>query len=261
MPRIKNGLKMSHTRVKLIIPAFFVLVFNMIFSYFYGDLIFKASINMIYLVLLRFIRFTLLLCIPLYALLPVYSFIIKKIEDRLVQGETKQEKTSNLLYWLYRPFQGIGISLLFGGKLIAVLPVIAGSILEPSALVPRGGFNPGLFIITSVVTIAVSIFLSVIWSFDEVGIRYVDRKRQEMRILGKYAETITPLLFGMFGIFSLFERFAKFQALLYLFKIIIILYPPFLIFSVVHAIFIQKRIGLFSKQGILRRGRVWIEEK
>jgi hypothetical protein len=250
---------MNHARAKLLFPAFLVLVFNMVFSYFFGDITLDASLNVIFLVFLRFLRFTLLLYIPLYALLPVYRFIVKKIRRKLIQGDSTQEPTRFILYWLYRPFQGIGISLLFGGKLIIVLPVIAGSLVEPSTLIPHGRFNPGLFIITSVITIVVSVFLSVIWSFDEVGIRHVNREKQEMRILGKYAETTTPFLFGIFGIFSIFAQFSTIQALLYLFKIIIILYPPFLVFSVLHTFFVQKRINLFYKQGELKKGGIWIE--
>jgi len=35
-----------------------------------------------------------------------------------------------------------------------------------------------------------------------------------------------PILFGFYGVFSLFSQFQKTQALLYLFQVAVILYPP-----------------------------------
>jgi hypothetical protein len=74
-----------------------------------------------------------------------------------------------------------------------------------------------------------------------MGIRYFNRKNQEIKMIGKYAVTLMPILFGFYGVFSLFSQFQKTQALLYLFQIIVILYPPFTVFSVFHTHFIQGR--------------------
>ena len=253
-----NSLKISG--IKLLLPAFIVLVFNIVLSFFFGDILFESSWEVIYRILLRFIRFTVLLCLPLYMLLPIFRFVIKKMRHRLVQGKINREQPHNyLLYWFYRPFQGIGISFLFGGKLIAVLTVKAFSLVEPISLVPKGSFNAGLFVLTMVITVTVALLLSLIWAFDEAGIRYINRKKMEMTILGKYVETITPFLFGLYGIFSLLSKHSILQASLYIFQIIIILYPPFLIFSVFHSYFIQKRNKLFTGKKKLKKGGIWIE--
>jgi hypothetical protein len=253
-------LKISGTR--LLLPAFAVLILNIVLSFFFGDILFEASWKVIYRILLRFIRFTILLCLPLYLLLPLYRYIIQKMRHWLVQGiSSKEPPRPYLLYWIYRPFQGIGISFLFGGKLISALTVKAFSLVEPISLVPRGSFNMGLFVLTTVITVAVAILLSLAWAFDETGIRYINRDKIEMSILGKYVETLTPFIFGMYGIFALLSKYSIPQASLYIFQIIIILYPPFLVFSVFHSFFIRKRNKVFTGKRILKKGGVWREEE
>jgi hypothetical protein len=78
-------------------------------------------------------------------------------------------------------------------------------------------------------------------------------------MIGKYAGTLMPILFGFYGVFSLFSQFQKTQALIYLFQVAVILYPPFAIFSVFHVHFIQKKgenllIRLFDGKGDLKHG-------
>ncbi len=244
----------------ILLPAFIVLIVNIILSFFFGDMFFKPSGEVIFRILFRFIRFTIMLCLPLYLMVPIFHFIVKKMKHRLVRGKANGDISDFYLsYWFYKPFQGIGISFLFGGKLISILTVKAFSIVEPITLVPKGSFNAGLLILTTIVTVAVALLLSLIWTFDEVGIRYINRKKIEMSILGKYLETITPFLFGMFGVFSLLSKYSIPQASLYVLQIIIILYPPFLVFSVFHYFFVRKRTKLLTGKTRLKKGGVWIE--
>jgi hypothetical protein len=81
-----------------------------------------------------------------------------------------------------------------------------------------------------------------------MGIRYFNRKNQEIKMIGKYMGTFMPVLFGFYGIFSLFGEYSKTEALLYLFQIVVILYPPFAIFSVLHAHFVWRNIESLSKK-------------
>ena len=99
----------------------------------------------------------------------------------------------------------------------------------------------GRLLIVSGITIFVSLLLSTLWTLDDMGIRYFNRKNHEIRMIGKYAGTLMPILFGFYGVFSLFSQFQKTEALVYLFQIIVILYPSFTVFSVFHAHFVQKR--------------------
>ena len=57
-----------------------------------------------------------------------------------------------------------------------------------------------------------------------------------------------PVLLGFYGILSLFGEYPKTEALIYLFQIIIILYPPFTIFSVFHAHFVRRNIESLSRR-------------
>jgi hypothetical protein len=83
---------------------------------------------------------------------------------------------------------------------------------------------------------------------DDLGIRYFNRKDYEIKMIGKYVGTLMPILFGLYGVFSLFGQFSKAQALIYLFQMIVILYPSFMVFSVLHAHLVQKRAEDLSKR-------------
>jgi len=52
-------------------------------------------------------------------------------------------------------------------------------------------------------------------------------------------------------------RVLKIQALVYLFQMVVILYPPFAIFNVFHAHFIQKREEDFSKRLFVEKRRAF----
>ena len=63
-----------------------------------------------------------------------------------------------------------------------------------------------------------------------------------------------PVVFGLYGVFSLFDQFSKMQALAYLFQMIIILYPSFTIFSVLHAHFVREKAGELSRRLFIKKG-------
>jgi uncharacterized membrane protein len=155
--------------------------------------------------------------------------------------EKQDLKIHPLKHWLLRPFQGIGIGLLFGTKLLLVLQVVTGATGSASLLIPKGEFHLVRFLIVTGITIVISLILSTLWTLDDMGIRYFNRKNHEIKMIGRYAGTFMPVLFGFYGVFSLFSQFQEKQALLYLFQIAVILYPPFTIFSVFHTHFVQKR--------------------
>jgi hypothetical protein len=149
-------------------------------------------------------------------------------------------------HWLFRPFQGIGIGLLFATKLLGVLQIVTGSTPTASIFLPQGQFQLGRLLVVTGITILVSLLLSTLWTMDDLGIRYFNRKNYEIKMIGKYAGTLMPILFGFYGVFSLFDQFSKVQALIYLFQMIVILYPSFTIFSVFHAYFVQRRVEELS---------------
>jgi hypothetical protein len=89
---------------------------------------------------------------------------------------------------------------------------------------------------------------------DDLGIRYFNRKDYEIKMVGKYVGTLMPIVFGLYGVFSLFDQFSKMQALSYLFQMIVILYPSFMVFTVFHAHFVQRKAEDLSKGLFVEKG-------
>jgi hypothetical protein len=245
--------KKSHRWSKEVAPAILILILTIFLSIFLGDFAFLRGSEAIYKGLLRFFRITLLLCLPLYLLLlPVFGRMRKVVQRKnssFLQMKEKQDlEIHPLKHWLFRPFQGIGIGLLFGTKLLSVLQIVIGTTASASLFIPKGHFQFGRFLIVSGITIFISLLLSTLWTLDDMGIRYFNRKNHEIKMIGKYMGTFMPVLFGFYGILSLFGEYSKTEALLYLFQIIVILYPPFAIFSIFHAHFVQSKAESLSKR-------------
>ena len=107
------------------------------------------------------------------------------------------------------------------------------------------------------VTIMISSLLSMLWTFDDLGIRYFNRKNHEIRMIGKYVGTLMPALFGFYGAFSLMSQFPTAQAFLHLIQIVVILYPPFAVFTVFHAHFLQKRPEALLDRLLIKERNIW----
>jgi hypothetical protein len=242
-----------------------ILILTISLSTFLGDFTFLRGSEAIYKGLLRFSRITLLLCLPLYLLFPVFGRLGKAVQRKnsaFLQIKEKQDlEIHPLKHWLLRPFQGIGIGLLFGMKLLSVLQVMTGETATASLLIPKGQFQFGRFLIVSGITIIVSLLLSTLWTLDDMGIRYFNRKNHEIKMIGKYAGTLMPVLFGFYGVFSLFSQFQKTEALVYLFQVAVILYPPFAVFTVFHTHFLQKRGETLLNRLLNKKGNFTDEEK
>ena len=242
-----------------------ILILTISLSIFLGDFTFLKGSEAIYKGLLRFFRITLLLCLPLYLLFPIFGRLGKAVQRKnsaFLQMREKQDlEIHPLKHWLLRPFQGIGIGLLFGIKLLLVLQVITGSTASASLLIPKGQFELGRFLIVTGITIVISLLLSTLWTLDDMGIRYFNRKNHEVRMIGKYAGTFMPILFGFYGVFTLFSQFQRMEALVYLFQIVVILYPPFAVFSVFHTHFLQKRGETLLHRLLNKKGNLTDEEE
>jgi len=166
-----------------------------------------------------------------------------------VQIRGKQElEIHPIKHRFFRPFQGIGIGLLFATKLLGILQIITGSNAKIPLFLSRSQYQPGRLLIATGITILVALLLSTVWTMDDLGIRYFNRKDYEIKMLGKYVGTLMPIVFGLYGVLSLFGQFSKVEALLYLFQVVVILYPPFAVFSVFHAHFLHTRVEDLSKR-------------
>jgi len=242
-----------------------ILILTICLSIFLGNFTFLRGSEAIYKGFFRFFRITLLLCLPLYLLFPIFRGLGRAVqgkEEAFLQVKEKQDlEIHPVRHWLLRPFQGIGIGLLFGIKLLSVLQVMTGATATASLLIPTGQFQPGRFLIVTGITIVISLLLSALWTLDDMGIRYFNRKSHEIRMIGKYTGTLMPVLFGFYGVFGLFSQFQRAEALVYLFQIVVILYPPFAVFSVFHTHFLQKRGETLLHRLLNKKGNLTDEEE
>jgi hypothetical protein len=245
--------------------AIAILILTISVSIFLGNFTFLRGSEAIYKGLFRFFRITLLLCLPLYLLFPIFrglGRVVQRKEEAFFQVKEKQDlEIHPVKHWLLRPFQGIGIGLLFGMKLLAVLQMMTGTTATASLLTPTGQFQFGRFFIVTGITIVISLLLSTFWALDDMGIRYFNRKNHEIKMIGKYAGTLMPILFGFYGTFSLFSEFQRTEAFIYLFQIVVILYPPFAVFSVFHTHFLQKRGEPLLHRLLSKKGNFTDEEE
>ena len=243
---------------KEISPALIVLFFSLLFSYFFDRFTPIKGWVIPLRVFMRFILFTLFFCLPLYVLLPIFRFIVARMRERLLQTENRQELSIHTIkHWIFRPFQGIGIGLLFETKLLAVLQIVTGVTEQPFLFFPRGQFQLGRMLVISGITVVISLLLSTLWTLDDVGIRYVNRKDQEIKMIGKYVGTLMPIIFGFYGIFSLIADYPARQVFIFLFRTVMILYPPFAVFAVFHFRFLRNREEHFSERTLLKKGGFW----
>lgn len=240
--------------------VFLILFLTIVFSVFMGDFTFLKGWEALYKGILRFLRFSLLLCLPLYLLWPIHRALGKVVHKKggaLVRLEAKQQMgVRPLKHWLLRPFQGIGIGLFFATKLIAILQITTGQAATASLLLPTATFQVGRFLAVTGVTILVSLLLSTVWALDDLSVRYYNPRDQELKMIGKYVGTVVPIILGFYGIIALLHAFQTKDALFYLFQIVLVLYPPFTVFAVFHSHFLQKRGSVFA--GLLSLERVRI---
>ena len=244
--------KNLHRLSKEMGPTFLILIFTIIVSILLGQFTFSRGWESLYRGLVRFFRTTLFLCFPLFLLPLIFGklgFVIQRRKEIFIQIKRKQAlEIRPLKHWLSRPFQGIGIGLLFATKLLGVLQIVTGSTATFSLFLPQGQFQPGRLLVVTGITILVSLLLSTLWTMDDLGIRYFNRKDYEIKMVGKYVGTLMPTVFGLYGIFSLFGQFSKMQALIYLLQMVVILYPPFTVFAIGHAHFVRRNIESLSKR-------------
>lgn len=238
-----------------------VLILTISFSILLGEFTFLKGTEAIYKGLFRFLRLTLVLCLPVYLLPPMLGMlgtIVRKRNNAFLHIKENQALgIYPVKHWLLRPLQGIGVGLIFGTKILWVLQIATGSAASPALLIPKGQFEIGRFLIVTGIIILISLLLSVLWTADDLGIRYFSRKNHEIKMMGKYVGTLMPVLFGFYGAFSLLSRFPTAQALLYLIQIAVILYPPFAVFSVFHAHFLRKRAEILLDRLRIKERNIW----
>ena len=233
---------------KDLVPALVVLVLSLAGAFIYGDFApFTKWPADAWIVVFRFLKFAIILCLPLFVLPKVYLFILSKFSHHLVQlNAAREKKLKPFVHWLSRPLQGIGIGLVFSTKLLTVLQLISGPVDSSIFLIAEGPYPFGRLVVVSLVTAGVSFFLSALWAFDDTGVRYYLKKDQEIKMIGKFVGTVVPFTFSIYGMLNLMANYSTYEALQLVIKIALVLYPPMTVFVVFHFYFVTKKIGLFA---------------
>jgi hypothetical protein len=247
--------------IRELLPAFLVLALSLAFQLYWSNRPAVEPWSVVYRVFLRFLRYAVFLCLPLYFLGPLYTSILKKKGRTFIQAALAGGlKIDPIKHWLIRPLQGIGISFLFATKLLAVIQIVSLPSLDGSIPFTPGHFNVGRLLVSSGITVVISLLLSILWTFDDLGVRYYNRRSQELKMIGKYLGTLMPTVFGLYGVFSLYAHSPGESALIRVFRIVIALYPPVVVFAVVHTYFLRKRRDYFLGRVSLPKGGVWREK-
>jgi hypothetical protein len=233
-------------------PAMAVLCLTVVISVFFSEVTLAVGMESVGKILLRFLRFSFILVIPVPLLPQVCRFmegLLNRRDHRLIQIR-KGDHSNRIPWqiWLIRPFQGIGLAMLIATKLISLVQISTNATINSSVVLPPVQFDWGRFLSATGVAVTTSLLLSFLWSLDDLGIRRHNRKTGEIRIIGKYLSALLPILFGFYGLFSLFGSHEHLLALQYIGQMVLALYPPFLVFAVVHKYYMGMREPLILRK-------------
>ena len=222
-----------------------ILLATIFISTFITEFTFTSGVRAIWLNIVRFFRLSLVLTLPLLLLPAVCSLLqgfFNSGDRNLVQVQTERNPNCHpMKSWVIRPIQGIGLAMLVATKLMDLLQVYTGSRISVDIIFPPREFNPWNFITATAVGLAISLLLSFLWSLDDLGIRLYNRKTKELKMIGRYLGVFLPILAGFYGIVSHFENYTQFVAAKYLSQMVIILYPPFVVFNVLYSHYLIKQ--------------------
>lgn len=149
-------------------PALGILLATLIISTFLTEFTFNFGLKALWKTLFRFVRLSLLLTLPMF-LLPGICSIVEGILNRGKQHLIHaQEELDTAVHpvknWIFRPLQGIGLSMLLATKLLTVLEIYKGSKVTVDVLLPQGAFAPGHFLGSLAIGVVVSLLLSLLWT-------------------------------------------------------------------------------------------------
>ncbi len=230
--------------IKLFLPPIIVLVVTISISIYDIGFSFSPGINVAWFVLFRMVRLSILFVIAVYLIKPVSSLIGKYLNrnHRIffhIKSSHNNIKKDLFQIWVFRPFQGIGISMFLASKLIYLLHIYY-NIDKSFQLITPIAFNLTRFVQITLIIIPIAIILSVFWMLSDLSVRYFNKKSGEVKILGNAIELIIPMLFGFYGLSELIEDNSGYVALYYLLQITIALYPPFAFYAAFHSLYISK---------------------
>jgi len=224
-------------------PAFAVLLMTLVISTLITEFTFVRGAKALWVVSLRFFYLSVILLLPIL-FLPDICILLQNLGNRgswrLVQIPGERDlRAAPLKNWVLRPLQGIGLMMLMATKLLAVL--YTGSTVTASTILPPMQFQAVRFLSVTLIAFFASALLIFLWTVDDLGIRFHDRRTGEVKMIGKYLGFLLPVFFGFYGILSLIDVHSQILAAGYIAQMVIVLYPPFVFFNVIHARYVGQR--------------------
>jgi len=229
-----------------LLPALIVFGLTIVISLITGnpeDLFLAHSTSSI---LAKFMLATPVLMMPIAILPRILTYAGRIKNDQLFgwlviskAGPHHEFTVSNDL--LLRPFQGVALSLIFAERFLEFLEFSTGnsytSILIRSTVFAFLMVNP-----------LISLFLSFVWTFDDLGVKVYNKRTDELRMLGRSIGIAIPLITGGVGVFTMFHRAYFMDAFIDLVGTLMVLYPPYLLFVIFHHEFVRKRFVDLSQR-------------
>jgi len=254
---MKNSKNKLYFYLKALSPAAGVLLCTIIYFFFWGDWDQAQGWVPALKAIMRFIKLAIFSCLSFLVLPYAGRFLFGVMRKSLVLIDAAGEYPITFLkYMVFRPLHGVGIGLLFSTKLLTLLQVISGSDTVSSGFFLQADFQLDKFVGIAFILFSVSLLLALVWALDDMNIRYYQRETVELKIVGKYFGNWIPFLLGAYGILKLFSSFSGWLALVYLLRILVVLYPVFAFFAVLHRYFIDSRPNVFFKKEELSKVRI-----
>jgi hypothetical protein len=222
-------------------PAIVVLLLTFAISLLTGhppDLFFAGSRTEM---LVRFTYVTTCLLAPIVLLpwtLTLGGKAVKKFGQPVSDPESARIELTMCSMWIVRPIQGIALSMILAERFLDIVGYSTGPLSQ--TFVRLTFFTAG--------GILTSLFLSTVWSLDDLGVKIYNSKSGEIRTVGGSVGIIFPLLGAAIGISSIFHYVSLTDAVIKLMQIFIVLYPSYVIFATAHNEFFKKRLGLLSRK-------------
>lgn len=241
--------------VRSLWPAFLVLAVNLVLSVFIGNFTFASGAEALWKIPFRYVRFSLTLVLPLFLLSSLSGFMGRLFtlgHRELIAAAERETGVSLLKTWLIRPFQGIGLSLLIGSKLIVLLQGYSAVAMGSAGALPPSQFAPGRMLTSIAIAVIASLLLSLFWTLDDLGARQHNTKTGEVKMAGRYLGVILPVLFGFTGFMNLLQDIPAALAVQYVLQIAVALYPPFMTLAVCHAVYVQEKGDVMLKNLAVR---------
>jgi hypothetical protein len=199
----------------------------------------------------RFVILTLILVAPIFILPRLLTITWNVAKNRSVFGQelvkvsvSTDRELDKPVAWALRPVQGISLSLILAERFLSLLEFSIG------VSYTRLLIYIALFLMGGVLT---SIFLSVVWAFDDLGVKIYNSKTGEVHTAGSSVGTFLPLITGAVGVSGLFHTNLPMDALIDLLEIVMVLYPSYVFFAVLHHEFIARRALVLSEKLQLRK--------